>query len=65
MVWEVEFSALSSHSLLPILVIARASFVSGFGTAVMGSGAHMNSQKKRRHEFVLVAVVAIFRQNEH
>jgi hypothetical protein len=47
MVWEVEFSALSSHSLLPILVIARASFVSGFGTAVMGSGAHMNSQKKK------------------
>jgi hypothetical protein len=55
-------SALSSHSLLQMLVIARAGFVFVYEMAIMVSGAHMGSQE--RHEFVLVAVVAISKQNE-
>jgi hypothetical protein len=45
-----------------MLVIARAGFVFVYEMAIMVSGAHMGSQE--RHEFVLVAVVAISKQNE-
>jgi hypothetical protein len=55
-------SAVSTHSLLSILVIARAGFVLVFEMAIMVPGAHMGSHE--RHEFVLVAVIAISKQNE-
>jgi hypothetical protein len=55
-------SALSSHSLPQMLVIARAGFVFVFEKAIMVPGAHMGSQE--RHQFWSVAVVAISKQNE-